>query len=187
MFSVVFAVRFILMVNYCVCGGCTNSSHTGHRVHRFPNKEKKGAIFRAWVRFCAGEETGLRKIWWCVVFTLDLIIFLDNHPGDMMEFNMGCRSKNQVRLRAGAVPLRALSISIGSAISLWFCRRREIRWSCISQIQLDKTWTVHRKSFYFFLFFLLTTKTVNIMISIMRSNVMCIVTQEIEIQKNFTI
>ncbi len=28
----------------------------------------------------------------------------DYHPSDMMEFNMGCRSKNQVRLRAGAVP-----------------------------------------------------------------------------------
>ncbi len=27
------------MVNYCVCGGCTNSSLSGHRVHRFP-KEK---------------------------------------------------------------------------------------------------------------------------------------------------
>ncbi len=50
-FLVVFAVRFIIMVNYCVCGGCTNSSLSGHRVHRFPNKEKKGAIFRACVRF----------------------------------------------------------------------------------------------------------------------------------------
>ncbi len=48
----VFAFRFIIiMVNDCVCGGCTNSSLSGHRVHRFPNKEKKGAIFRAWVRF----------------------------------------------------------------------------------------------------------------------------------------
>ncbi len=61
MFSVVFAVRFILMVNYCVCGGCTNSSHTGHRVHRFPNKEKKGAIFRAWVRFVQVKRRDFEK------------------------------------------------------------------------------------------------------------------------------
>ncbi|KAL1268770.1 hypothetical protein QQF64_034133 [Cirrhinus molitorella] len=39
------------MVNYCVCGGCTNSSLSGHRVHRFPCKKRDGAIFRAWVRF----------------------------------------------------------------------------------------------------------------------------------------
>ncbi|KAL1250747.1 hypothetical protein QQF64_018543 [Cirrhinus molitorella] len=39
------------MVNYCVCGGCTNSSLSGHRVNRFPCKKRDGAIFRAWVRF----------------------------------------------------------------------------------------------------------------------------------------
>ncbi len=30
--------KFIIMVN-CVCGDCTNSSLSGHRAHRFPNKE----------------------------------------------------------------------------------------------------------------------------------------------------
>jgi len=44
------------MVNYCVCGGCTNFSLSGHRVQRFNNKKKDAAIFHAGV-FCAGEET----------------------------------------------------------------------------------------------------------------------------------
>ncbi len=33
-------IQFIIvMVNYCVCGDCTNSSLSGHRVHRFPNEK----------------------------------------------------------------------------------------------------------------------------------------------------
>ena len=37
------------MVNVCVCGGCSNSNHTGHRVHHFPRMNHP--TFRAWVRF----------------------------------------------------------------------------------------------------------------------------------------
>ena len=49
----------INMVNYCVCGGCTNSSLSGHRVHRFPNREQKRCYLPCLVPFCAAEETGL--------------------------------------------------------------------------------------------------------------------------------
>ncbi len=106
MFSVVFAFRFIIiMVNYCVCGGCTNSSLSGHRVHRFPNKEKNGAIFRAWMHFVQVKRRDFISASASKYAVVCSVHFRpeDYHPGDMIEFNMGCRSKNQVRLRAGAV------------------------------------------------------------------------------------
>ncbi|XP_042601381.1 zinc finger MYM-type protein 4 isoform X1 [Cyprinus carpio] len=94
------------MVNYCICGGCTNSSLSGHRVHRFPNKKKHGAIFRAWVRFVQARRRDFTSasasknaVVCSVHFTPE-----DYRPDDKMEFNMGCKSKNQVRLKAGAVP-----------------------------------------------------------------------------------
>ncbi len=107
MFSVVFLFQFIIvMVNYCVCGGCTNSGLSGHRVHRFPNKKRHGAIFRAWVRFVQVKRQDFiissvskNSVVCMVHFRQE-----DYRPDDMMEFNMGCKSKNQVRLRAGAVP-----------------------------------------------------------------------------------
>lgn len=107
MFSVVFVFRLIIdMVNYCVCGGCTNTSLSGHRVHRFPSKKNDGATFRAWVRFVQAQRldftsaSASKNAVVCGVhFTPE-----DYHPGDMMQFDMGCRSKNQVRLRPGAVP-----------------------------------------------------------------------------------
>lgn len=43
------------MVKFCVCGGCTNSRLSGHRVHTFPTN-RKSATFRA---FYPSEETGL--------------------------------------------------------------------------------------------------------------------------------
>ncbi len=94
------------MVNYCVCGGCTNSSLSGHRVHRFPNKEKNSAIFWAWVRFVKVKRRDFTSASASKNAVVCSVHFRpeDYHPGDMMEFNMGCRSKNQVRLRAGAIP-----------------------------------------------------------------------------------
>lgn len=94
------------MVNYCVCGGCTNSSLSGHRVHRFPNRKKNGAIFRAWVRFVQLK----RRDFSSASATKNAVVCgahfrpEDYHPSDLLEFNVGCRSKNQVRLIPGAVP-----------------------------------------------------------------------------------
>uniref|UniRef100_A0A671TXC6 THAP-type domain-containing protein n=1 Tax=Sparus aurata TaxID=8175 RepID=A0A671TXC6_SPAAU len=79
------------MVNYCVCGGCTNSSLSGHRVHRFPDRKKNGAIFRAWVRFVQLK----RRDFSSASATKNAVV---------CGFNVGCRSKNQVRLTPGAVP-----------------------------------------------------------------------------------
>ncbi|XP_048054396.1 THAP domain-containing protein 10-like [Megalobrama amblycephala] len=107
------------MVNYCVCGGCTNSNLSGHRVHRFPNKKKDGAIFRAWVRFVqvkrrdfTSASASKNAVVCSIHFTPE-----DYNPGDMMEVNMGYRSKNQVRLIAGAVPsVHAASSSAAGGI-----------------------------------------------------------------------
>lgn len=94
------------MVNYCVCGGCTNSSLSGHRVHRFPDRKKNGAIFRAWVRFVQLK----RRDFSSASATKNAVVCgaqfrpEDYHPSDLLEFNVGCRSKNQVRLTPGAVP-----------------------------------------------------------------------------------
>ncbi|KAG1963589.1 lethal(3)malignant brain tumor-like protein 2 [Pimephales promelas] len=94
------------MVNYCVCGGCTNSNLTGHRVHRFPSKKKDGAVFRAWVRFVQVK----RRDFTSASVTQNAVVCRfhfrqdDYDPSDIMKFKMGCRSKKQVRLKAGAVP-----------------------------------------------------------------------------------
>ncbi len=76
-------------------------------MHRFPNKKRHGAaIFRAWVRFVqvkrrdfTSASVSKNSVVCSVHFRQE-----DYRPDDMMEFNMGCKSKNQVRLRAGAVP-----------------------------------------------------------------------------------
>ncbi|XP_048009675.1 uncharacterized protein LOC125243875 [Megalobrama amblycephala] len=103
------------MVNYCVCGGCTNSSLSGHRVHRFPNKKKDGAIFRAWVRFVQTKRRDFSSASASKNAVVCSVHFRpeDYRPGDIMEVNMGCRSKNQVRLQADAVP--SVHATTGSA------------------------------------------------------------------------
>ncbi|CAL8268718.1 unnamed protein product [Arctogadus glacialis] len=42
------------MVFYCICGGCNNSSKSGHRVHCFP---KDKGILRSWVQFVKSKRT----------------------------------------------------------------------------------------------------------------------------------
>ncbi|XP_065114768.1 uncharacterized protein [Paramisgurnus dabryanus] len=94
------------MVNHCVCGGCTNSSRSGHRVFRFPNKTKDAAIFRAWVRFVQLR----RRDFTSASVSKNAVVCSahfrseDYRAGDIMECNMGYRGKNCVRLRAGAIP-----------------------------------------------------------------------------------
>lgn len=92
------------MVNCCVCAGCNNSNLSGHRVHRFPNKKSKD--FRAWIRFVQAKRSNFaassvtRHMVICEGhFTPD-----DYNQGDVMEFSMGFRRKEWVRLANGAVP-----------------------------------------------------------------------------------
>ncbi|XP_026144607.1 zinc finger MYM-type protein 4 isoform X1 [Carassius auratus] len=103
------------MVNYCVYGGCTNCSQSGHRVHRFPDKKKHGDIFSAWVRFVQAKRRNFTSasatknaVVCSVHFTPE-----DYRPEDIMEVNMGCKSKNQVRLRVDAVPSVHIAASSG--------------------------------------------------------------------------
>ncbi|XP_052440696.1 zinc finger MYM-type protein 4 isoform X1 [Carassius gibelio] len=103
------------MVNYCVYGGCTNCSQSGHRVHRFPDKKKHGDIFSAWVRFVQAKRRNFTSasatknaVVCSVHFTPE-----DYRPEDIMEVNMGCKSKNQVRLRVDAVPSVHIASSSG--------------------------------------------------------------------------
>ena len=94
------------MVNYCVCAGCTNSNLSGHRVHRFPNRKKSGALFRAWVRFVQVK----RRDFTSASVTKNAVVCgahfksEDYHPSELMEFRMGCRCQERGRLNAGAVP-----------------------------------------------------------------------------------
>nr|XP_055038828.1 uncharacterized protein LOC129426493 isoform X1 [Misgurnus anguillicaudatus] len=94
------------MVNHCVCGGCTNSSRSGHRVFRFPDKTKDCAIFRAWVRFVQLR----RRDFTSASVSKNAVVCSahfrseDYRAGDIMECNMGYRGKNSVRLKAGAIP-----------------------------------------------------------------------------------
>ncbi len=65
-----FLFQFIIvMVNYCVCGGCTNPSLSRHRVHRFPNE--KWTVSSRSRCISAGEEMTLlmhllQTTRWCV-------------------------------------------------------------------------------------------------------------------------
>lgn len=94
------------MVNYCVCAGCSNSSLSGHRVHRFPDRRRDGACFVAWLRFVQVS----RRDFMAASVTKNAVVcgahFRDQDyvPGDLMQFRMGCKSQKCVRLLAGAVP-----------------------------------------------------------------------------------
>lgn len=101
------------MVNYCVCFGCTNSSLSGHRVHRFPNRRTTGDIFRAWVHFVRLKRPDFSS----ASATRNAVVCgahfrpEDYNPGDVRGYMMGCRSKTQIRLLPWAVP----SVSTTSA------------------------------------------------------------------------
>ncbi|KAL2103759.1 hypothetical protein ACEWY4_000627 [Coilia grayii] len=92
------------MVNYCVCGGCTNTSQSGHRVHHFPSRKTKR--FRAWIRFVqvkradfTASSVTANSVICGAHFTTECY-----ESGDLMELNMGFRCKDRVRLTKDAVP-----------------------------------------------------------------------------------
>lgn len=93
-----------IMVNYCVCAGCTNSSLSGHRVHHFPSRKNKA--FRSWVRFVQVKRADFTA---ASVTTHSVVCGAhftpENYqPGDLLESRMGFRSKDHVRLITDAVP-----------------------------------------------------------------------------------
>ena len=82
-----FCILFIIvMVNDCVCGGCTNFSLSGHRVQRFTNKKNYAAIFCAGVCFVQVK----RRDFTSASASKKRVHYRpkDYHPGDMMEFNI---------------------------------------------------------------------------------------------------
>ncbi|XP_074486714.1 uncharacterized protein LOC141764921 [Sebastes fasciatus] len=94
------------MVKYCICAGCTYSSHTGHRVHCFPNRTTNEAVFVSWVSFVqqqredfSSESVTKNTVVCSAHFRLE-----DYVPGDLLESRMGFRCLDRVRLLAGAVP-----------------------------------------------------------------------------------
>ncbi|XP_034006011.1 myoneurin isoform X1 [Trematomus bernacchii] len=94
------------MVYHCVCAGCTNSSLSGYRVHTFPNRKRTGASFRSWVRFVQAERWDFTT----ASATKNAVVCgahfrqEDYEAGDLMQFRMGYRSQDRVRLIASAVP-----------------------------------------------------------------------------------
>lgn len=123
------------MVNSCVCFGCNNSNLSGHRVHRFPNKKHKD--FRAWIRFVQAKRSNFaassltRHTVVCEKhFTPD-----SYNQGDLMEFRMGFRRKEWVRLANGAVPSVHASPPAKSGGS------EE------SNVNVNVNWALHSKSY----------------------------------------
>lgn len=90
------------MVNYCVCGGCTNSVLTGHRVHKFP--KKTDPVFRVWVQFVKFRRSDFNatSVSKCSVICSAHFTDKDYATGDLNKFQMGC--KRRIRLLPGAVP-----------------------------------------------------------------------------------
>lgn len=91
------------MVYYCVCGGCKNSSKTGHRVHCFP---KDKGIFRSWVQFVkirradfsASSVTAYSRI--CSAHFKEE----DYHSGDAKMVALSLKSMRMAKLIPTAVP-----------------------------------------------------------------------------------
>ncbi|ROL49885.1 Cornifin-B [Anabarilius grahami] len=83
-------------------------SYLGFRTQplTWANQKKDGAIFGAWVRFVQAKRRDFSSASASKNAVVCSVHFKpeDYRPGDIMEVNMGCRSKNQVRLGAGAVP-----------------------------------------------------------------------------------
>ncbi|XP_059904876.1 uncharacterized protein LOC132455147 isoform X3 [Gadus macrocephalus] len=91
------------MVFYCICGGCNNSSKSGHRVHCFP---KDKGILRSWVQFVkfrradfsASSVTAYSRI--CSAHFKEG----DYHSGDAKMVSLGLKSKRTAKLIPTAVP-----------------------------------------------------------------------------------
>ncbi|XP_067434019.1 zinc finger protein 394 isoform X1 [Thunnus thynnus] len=124
-----------MMVNYCVCAGCTNSNLSGHRVHSFPDNKKNEASFRAWVHFVQVKRPDFTTA--CV--TQNAVVCgahfrqEDYAPGDMMAFRMGFRSPDRVRLITGAVPSVHAAAASGTAASGGGLIRDSARRKCKSR------------------------------------------------------
>ncbi|XP_033965019.1 myoneurin isoform X1 [Pseudochaenichthys georgianus] len=94
------------MVSHCVCAGCSNSSLSGYRVHNFPNRKRTAASFRSWVRFVQAK----RRDFTTASATKNAVVCgahfrqEDYDAGDLMQFRMGYRSQDRVRLITSAVP-----------------------------------------------------------------------------------
>ncbi|KAK0135730.1 hypothetical protein N1851_028407 [Merluccius polli] len=99
------------MVNYCVCAGCTNSCLTEHRVHHFPSRKSKA--FRLWVRFVQVKRADFTAASVTVHSVICSAHFTPEsyRQGDLLESQMGFRSKDHVRLIADAVPAVHLMVS----------------------------------------------------------------------------
>ncbi|XP_030235101.1 uncharacterized protein LOC115559987 isoform X1 [Gadus morhua] len=91
------------MVFYCICGGCNNSSKSGHRVHCFP---KDKGILRSWVQFVkfrradfsASSVTAYSRI--CSAHFKEE----DYHSGDAKMVSLGLKIKRTAKLIPTAVP-----------------------------------------------------------------------------------
>lgn len=96
--------REAIMVNYCVCAGCTNSSLSGHHVHHFPSRKNKD--FRSWVRFVQVKRANFTAASVTIHSVVCGAHFTPENyrPGDLLESRMGFRSKDHVRLITYAVP-----------------------------------------------------------------------------------
>ncbi|XP_029921612.1 uncharacterized protein LOC115369185 [Myripristis murdjan] len=93
------------MASYDVTGGSRSPQLCPGSV-RSRRWKRSGAIFRAWVRFVQVK----RRDFTSASVTKNAVVCGahfrpgDYHPSDMMEFRMGCRCPERVRLSAGSVP-----------------------------------------------------------------------------------
>ena len=95
----------VIMVNYCFCAGCINFNLSGNRVHHFPSRKSKGIRF--WVRFVQVKRADFTA---ASVPTHSVVCGAhftpeSYRPGDLLEYRMGFRSKDHVRLITDAVSL----------------------------------------------------------------------------------
>ncbi|KAI1891205.1 hypothetical protein AGOR_G00141390 [Albula goreensis] len=93
------------MVHCCVCANCTNSNLSGHRVHVFPSK--RSPVFNSWLKFV---QVTRRNFNTNSINTKHSVVcsahFLDSDylEGDVLEYRMGFRTKQRVRLKPNAIP-----------------------------------------------------------------------------------
>ncbi|CAL8368429.1 unnamed protein product [Gadus morhua 'NCC'] len=91
------------MVYYCVCGGCNNSSKSGHRVHCFP---KDKGIFQSWVQFVKVRRAGFSASSVTAHSRICSAHFKeeDYHSGDAKMVSLGLKSERLAKLIPTAVP-----------------------------------------------------------------------------------
>ncbi|KAG9332959.1 hypothetical protein JZ751_013988 [Albula glossodonta] len=93
------------MVHCCVCANCTNSNLSGHRVHVFPSK--RSPVFNSWLKFV---QVTRRNFNTNSINTKHSVVcsahFLDSDylEGDVLEYRMGFRTKQRIRLKPNAIP-----------------------------------------------------------------------------------